>query len=127
MHCPLPLQSLLPPPTQHTTPSSKQTETEGSGAALLEEEEKANKKESMETSEGASTKASTAEESMETSGGEGEFDNILANFEVERKRHDPTIPTQVMDDIQRMKEGEDPAEDDNDEGGVASSDEEVVS
>ena len=63
---------------------------------------------------------------MDTSEGQGEFDNILANFEVERKRHDPTIPAQVMDDIQRMKEGEDPAEDDNDEGGVASSDEEVI-
>lgn len=81
----------------------------------------------MESSEGVSTKTSTAEESMETSGGEGEFDNILANFEVEQKKHNPTIPAQVMDDIQRMKEGEDPAEDDNDEGGVASSDEEVIS
>ena len=116
------LQSLVPPPAQHATPSTDQS-VEDSEAPPTEEQG-AEKEETMETSTGEATETSKGAETMETaSKGEGEFDNILGNFEVERKRHDPTIPAEVMDDIQQMKEGDDP---DDDEGGVASSDEEVV-
>ena len=113
MFCLNPLQRISAPPVQHTKST---VEEEPSPDTPVPDEETETDKEG---------KLDGEELPMETQPA-GEFDNLLGNDDDVKRGHNPTIPAEVMKEIEEDKE-ESPEMDDNNEGGVASSDEEVVS
>ena len=112
MFCLNPLQRISAPPVQHTKPTVGE---EPSTDTPVPDEETETDKEGKPDEELP----------METQP-VGEFDNLLGDNNDVKKGHNPTIPAEVMEEIEEGKEGA-PEMDDNNEGGVASSDEEVVS
>ena len=55
-----------------------------------------------------------------------EVDDYFVIVPEDTSGHDPTIPSAVMGEIEKARDEENPIRNDDDEGGVASSDEEVI-
>ena len=119
------LQRLVAPPVQYTRKQTEQeTRDEGSG-----QEEKASEDDKEKVSEDDKEKANEDDKETPMESEPGEFDNLLGDQDGgdSKRKHDPTIPAEIMEEIEEGKTEENPEFDDNNEGGVASSDEEVVS
>jgi intron-binding protein aquarius len=119
------VKRLVAPPVQYTRKQTEQeTRDEGSG-----QEEKASEDDKEKVSEDDKEKANEDDKETPMESEPGEFDNLLGDQDGgdSKRKHDPTIPAEIMEEIEEGKTEENPEFDDNNEGGVASSDEEVVS